>query len=246
MCDTLRKMRSRGRSGVPAIRLRCLSAIRVRRSLVVLIFINVLPVSSFQLPASSRRRWEPEAGSWELFCARLPRLLLQDLAGIPDALLLVGIGLSQPSDVRRHLPNGLPVDAGHGDVRLLIDRDVDPRGDVEDDRVRISQRKNHLLALDLSTVTDADDIEIPAEPFGDTADGVGHQAAREAVELAELRVLAQRARVELIAVDLEADSCRQRLTQLAFRALDLDDARLGVNLDALGNCNWFFAYTRHS
>jgi hypothetical protein len=46
MCDTLRNTRSRGRSGVPAIRLRCLSAIRVRRSFVVLIFII-----SFPLPA---------------------------------------------------------------------------------------------------------------------------------------------------------------------------------------------------
>ena len=40
MCETLRKIRSRGRSGVPAIRFRCLSAIRVRRSFVVLIFIS--------------------------------------------------------------------------------------------------------------------------------------------------------------------------------------------------------------
>src|SRR4030095_7087600 len=67
MCETLLKTRSRGRSGVPAIRLRCLSAMRVRRSFVVLIFINQLPVTSCQLPVLFQLQdWKLETGNWKL------------------------------------------------------------------------------------------------------------------------------------------------------------------------------------
>jgi hypothetical protein len=67
MCDTLRNTRSRGRSAVPLIRLRCRKPIRVRRSLVVLIFIvsYQLPVPSSQLPAASHQcHWELETGTY--------------------------------------------------------------------------------------------------------------------------------------------------------------------------------------
>ena len=39
MCDTLRNTRRRGRSGVPLIRFRWRSEMRLRRSLIVLIFM---------------------------------------------------------------------------------------------------------------------------------------------------------------------------------------------------------------
>ena len=91
----------------------------------------------------------------------------------------------------------------------------------------------HLLALQLRAVADADDVEVLAEAFGDAAHGVGDQAARQAVELAELRILAQRLRLQLIAVELEADARRQRLPQLALRPLHFDGARLDVDLHAL-------------
>src|SRR4029078_4228334 len=122
MCDTRRNTRSRGRSGVPAIRLRCLSAMRVRRSFVVLIFIAQYPVASLPVASCQKRRsgnWRLETGS--SLCARLSSLLLQHFAGIADALLLVGIRLAQTSNVRGHLADGLAIDAGDGDVRLLVD-----------------------------------------------------------------------------------------------------------------------------
>src|SRR5882672_3782492 len=98
MCDTLRNTLSRGRSVVPMIRLRCRRWIRSLRSAFVWIFIT-----------------------WP----RLPGLLLQDLARVANALLLVRIRLAQPPDIRGDLADELPIDARHGDVRLLLDRDVD-------------------------------------------------------------------------------------------------------------------------
>src|SRR3954468_8347658 len=242
ICDTLRNTRSRSRSGVPAIRLRCLSAIRVRRSFVVLIFISQLPVASCQLPVTRKSVWKLETGNWRLFCARLSSLLLQHFAGVADALLLVGIRLAQTSNVRGHLSDRLAIDAGHRDVRLLVDGDVDSRRNVEHHRVRVAQREHHLLPSDFGTVPDADDVEVLAEAFGDTAHRVGHQAAGEAVELPELRILAQRPRVELISLHLESDTGRQQLPQLPLRPLDFHSARLRVNLDALRDRDWFFSY----
>ena len=67
------------------------------------------------------------------------------------------------ADVRRHLADELLVDARHGDVRLLLDRDVDPRRDVEHDRVRVAEREHDLPALDLGAVADADDVELALE-----------------------------------------------------------------------------------
>src|SRR5690242_14060213 len=99
MCDTLRKTRNRGRSGVPLIRFRCLSAMRVRRSFVVLIFISQLPVASNQFPVGSRFKLETGDGNWELFRSRLTCLLLQHLARVANALLLVGIGLAKTADI---------------------------------------------------------------------------------------------------------------------------------------------------
>src|SRR5262245_20091115 len=237
MCDTLRNTRRRGRWAVPLIRFRCRSEMRFRRSFVVFIFIvsYQLPATSFQPDVAISNQLKAE--SWTLFRAGLPRLLLQDLARVADALLLVGIRLAQRADVGRDLPHELPIDARHRHVRLLVDRDVDPVRDVEHDRMRVAQREVHLLALHFRAVADADDVEILAEAVGDALDRVGHEAARQAVELAELGVLAQRLRVQLIAGDLEADAGRQRLKELALRALYLDGARLDVHLHALGDRN---------
>src|SRR5262249_49829772 len=94
-------------------------------------------------------------------------------------------------------------------------------------------------------VSDADDVQILAEALGDAAHGVGDEAAREAVELAELRVVLERPRLEMIPLDVEPDARRQRLPQLALGSLNLHGARLDVDLDAFRDRARFFAYTRH-
>src|SRR3954464_15541062 len=136
MWSTLRNTLSRGRSFVPAIRLRWRSWIRTRRSSFVLIFIVVSRSgSSRTLPIGI----SPEPAAIDgLLRSRLAGLLLQHFAGVADTLLLVRIRLAQAADVRRHLPDQLPIDAGYRDVRLLVDGHVDPLRDVEDHRVRVA------------------------------------------------------------------------------------------------------------
>src|SRR5258706_168149 len=146
------------------------------------------PTASAASSVVSRPRFSLSLG----LGARLARLLLQHFARVADPLLLVGIRLAQAADVRRHLTNELTIDARDRDVRLLLDRDVDPRRDVEDDCVRIAEREDDLLAFDLGAVADADDIELFLEPVGDPDDRVGDQTSREAMELAPFGILVRK------------------------------------------------------
>src|SRR5712691_5856569 len=213
----LRNTLRRGRSFVPDIRLRCLSWIRTRRSSFVLIFITTAPLI------------------WTLFRPRLAGLLLEHFTGVADALLLVRIGLPEPAGVRRHLPDQLAIHAGHGDVRLLVDRQVDPDRDVEHDRMRVAEREDGLFAFELRAVPDADDVELALEPAGDAGHGVRDEGPRQAVELAQALVLGRRFRQELTGGELEVDAGRMRLPQLALRALNLDGAVDHIDGDAFGN-----------
>src|SRR5204862_1446020 len=120
-----------------------------------------------------------------LFRTGLAGLLLQHFAGVADALLLVRIRFAQPADVGRDLADQLAIDAGHRDMRLLFDRDVNPRRDVEHHRVRVAEREDHLLTLDFRTVADADDVELALEAVGHAQYRVRDQASRQAVKLAE-------------------------------------------------------------
>src|SRR5215472_8779057 len=209
------------------MRLRWRSAILSRRSFFVLIFIGCSNSQRLTVYRSLR--------------SRLAGLLLQHFTGVADALLLIRIRPSQLTDVGGHLANELPIDAGHRHMRLLVDCDVDSRRDVEDHRMRIAEREVHLLALHFRAVANADDVEILAEPFGDALDGVGDETAREAVELAELRILPKRPRLQMIAAQLEGDARRQRLEELTLGSLHLDSARLDVDLHALRNRDDFLA-----
>src|SRR4051794_3360726 len=209
MCDTLRNTLSRGRSLVPEIRLRWRSWMRTRRSSLVLILM--------------------------LLGSGLSGLLLQHFTGVADALLLVGIRFAQPADVRGDLADQLAVDARHGQVRLLVDRDVDPVRDVEDDRVRVAEREDHLLALDLSAVADTDDVELFLVAVGHAGDGIGDEAAGEAVELAELRVLGRNPGDQLTVGHLEVDAGRERLAQFPFRTLHFNGVAGNLDRDALRN-----------
>src|SRR5262245_28138296 len=217
---TLRKTVSRGRALVPAIRFRCRSWMRTRRTCFVLIFIALLR-------------------------SCLSSLLLEHFPGVAHALLLVRIRLAQAATVRRHLSDELPVDAAHRDVRLLVDRDVDPGGDVEHDRVRVAQGEHNLFALDLRAVADADDVELPLEAVGHAGDGVRHETSRQAVQLLQLRVLARGLRNEMAVGQLEVDAHGMRLTQFTLRALHLNRAVNHLDGDALGNRDRLLSNSRH-
>src|SRR4026209_830587 len=103
MWVTLRNTLSRGRSVVPAIRLRCRNWMRTRRSSFVLIFI-VLTLRLLPTPYQP-----PTPTPQPLLGDRLSGLLLEHFTGVTDALLLVRIRLPEPPDVRRHLPHQLRI-----------------------------------------------------------------------------------------------------------------------------------------
>src|SRR5215510_67687 len=184
-------------------------------------------------------------GAALLFRSRLSDLLLQHFTGVAHALLLVRIGLPHPPDVGGDLADQLSVHAGDDDVRLLVDGDVDADRDVENHRVRVAEREMHLLALQLRTVADADDVELLLESLGDAGHGVGHETPREAVKLAQLLVVTRPLGDERAIVLREEDAGRNRLTQLALRPLHLD--RVGRDLDghAFRNRDRFLTYSRH-
>src|SRR5712692_8859565 len=146
MWATLRNTLNRGRSFEPEIRLRCRSWMRWRRSSLVLIFITL------STPGAPAPRSCPAGVASLRFSSCLAGLLLEHFAGVTNALLLVRIGLAESANVGRHLSDQLTIDACHGEVRLFVDRDVDPGGDVEHDRVRVPKREDHLLSLDFRPV----------------------------------------------------------------------------------------------
>src|ERR1700737_4073464 len=220
MCDRLRYTVSRGRSWSPEIRFRKRNLIRYRRSCRVFILISSLSLRS-----------------------RLPDFLLQHFAGVAHALLLVRIGLAKTPDVGGHLSNQLTVDAGHGDMGLLIDGDGDAGRHVEHDRVRVAEREDHLLAPHLRAIPDADDVELALEAFGDAEHAVGDQTARQPVELAELRIFAHGSGLQLSLKELEGHARRDPLGELALRSLDLERVLANFHRDALGHRDRFLSYT---
>src|SRR6185369_3517433 len=121
--------------------------------------------------------------------------------------------------------------------------DVDARRDVEDDGVRVAQGENHLLALELRAVADADDVELFLEAFGDALHRVRDEAARQPVVLRQVRVGGRPLRLKRAVRELEVDAGRKRLPHLALRALHLDRAVGDLDGDALRDRDRFFAYT---
>src|SRR6185436_4450750 len=164
MCDTLRNTVRRGLSAVPAMRFRMRNLMRSRRSSFVLILISAIRNPGSEIPLGSG----------------LSGLLLQHFTRVANALLLIRVGLAQAAEVGGDLADQLPIDARHRDVRLLVDGDIDPLGDVEDHRMRIAEREVNLLALHLRAVADADDVELLLPALGDAEHGIVDQAAREA------------------------------------------------------------------
>src|SRR3954453_9025771 len=61
------------------------------------------------------------------------------LAGVTDALALVGLGLAELADVGGHLADELLVDARDAEPGRAVHREGDAGGGVEDDRVAVAE-----------------------------------------------------------------------------------------------------------
>src|SRR4029453_7234118 len=252
MCPTDRKIAMRGRSAVPEIRLRWRCRMRSRRSFLVRILINspggfspTVPQHAPSRGPCAQRRSRGSLAHARSLCPGLSNLLLQLFAHIPDALLLVRIGLPHAADIGRNLADELAINSGYRDVGLLVHRDINARRNVQDDGVRVAQRKHHLLAFQLRTIADAHDVELFLEAFGDAVNCIGHQAPGKPMKLAQLLVFPIGPGHEFGALHRELDARRNALLQRPFGALDLDRVRMDRHAHALRHDYWLFSYARH-
>src|SRR5690606_4462745 len=81
-------------------------------------------------------------------------------------------GGPEAPELRGDLPDALPVDAPHDDLRLARRLDRDAVGDRILDRVREAERQVQLLTLRLRAVAHADELELPLETVRDARDHV--------------------------------------------------------------------------
>src|SRR6266550_1601385 len=173
------------------------------------------------------RRWRLTRAS-AVRTAIVPLLLLpglaglaQDaLAGVADALALVGLGLADLADVGRHLADELLVGPPDGDTGGARDLEGDPVGGVDVDGVRETEGQLDLVGpLGGGPVADADDLELPREPVGHPDHHVVDQRPGEAVEGAVLPLVGRPGDDQLVAFPGHGDVGHQVALQRALGAL---------------------------
>ena len=120
-----------------------------------------------------------------------------------------------------------------------------PVRDVEHDRVRVAQREDDLLALHLGAVADADDVELPLEASVTPATALATRLRARPWNLPSAGSSVARFATRCAVGQLEVDAGRERLPQLALRALHFDGAVEHLDGDALGNRDRFLSDTRH-
>jgi hypothetical protein len=95
---------------------------------------------------------------------------------------------------------------------------VDPGRDVEDDRVRVAEREDDLLALELRAVADADDVELALEAVGDAGTALATRLRARPWNLPSC-ASSDRAWRPGAVDELEGDAGGMRLAQLPFGPL---------------------------
>src|SRR5215831_14040563 len=120
--------------------------------------------SRSRVPAAAlmaRRTRAVRRSVWVLNLAMVASLLLlaflaEDvLAGVLHALALVGLGLAEAADLRRHLADLAPVDAGDDHLGRLRRRDRDAGRDRIHDVMTVAERDLQVLALHGGAIADA-------------------------------------------------------------------------------------------
>src|SRR5271156_3243625 len=113
--------------------------------------------------------------------AGLSDLLLQSLARITHALILIRIRWPQRPHLRRHLAYLLAVDSGQGNPGLLgIDRRVHARGQWIFNGMRVTEAEHdHPLTLHLSAIADANNFQFTRPALGYAFDRVVDQSPRQ-------------------------------------------------------------------
>ena len=177
--------------------------------------------------------------------SRLSFFLDEPLAQVADALLLVGVRDAEALDVVGDLAHLLPVDAPDGEQGGLLGDDLDPRGDVVEDRPGIAQADLELALVDLGLVADADDLELLHVALGDADDGVVGQGPAEAVVGPRGLGVVGPAQDEAPALQGGRDARLERRRELAFLALEVDPVRMHRDGHARRYRDGFLPDSRH-
>src|SRR6266498_5006033 len=173
----------------------------------------------------------------------LPGLAADHLAGVADALALVGVGPPQPADLGRHLADPLLVDA--------LDREAGRRGHLEGDAlrsldrnlVRVADAEHQAVALDLDTVAHALDLEPLLEALGDPLDHVSQQRAGQPVQGAVGALVVRSLDQDDVALPLDRDGLGHLLAQAPHGPGHGDGVAPQVELDARGELDGELADT---
>ena len=108
----------------------------------------------------------------------LAGFLLEPFASDANALLLIGIGRAQPTQVCCDLADLPLVCARHGQMGLLVDRDLNAFGDRKLNRMRKPQRDDEVASLHLGPITHTDNVEFLLKPSRDAGHRIGDERPR--------------------------------------------------------------------
>src|SRR6185503_9505760 len=177
--------------------------------------------------------------------AGLAGLAADLLAGVADALALVGLGLAGRADARRDLADELLVDADHGEPRRVLDLEADSGGRVDLDRVAVAQVELELPPDERCTIADARDLERLAVARGHADDHVVDQRPGQAVELLVGLGLRRASDEDLVAVARDAHLGMELAREAALGALDRDVPAVDRHIDPGGHGDGQASDSRH-
>src|ERR1700722_6710826 len=130
----------------------------------------------FTRPRSARRSRVSRLSSFMgLLLLRLFKRNL--LVRIFHALALVGLRRPEAADLRRRLPDPLPIDALDDDLGLAGRLDRDAVGDRIIDQMRVAQSQGEALRLHRGAKADTPELELLLVPLGDARDHVREMSA---------------------------------------------------------------------
>src|SRR5262245_47491358 len=176
-----------------------------------------------------------------LFTSGLSGFLLQPLADVAYALILVRIRFLQRPNIGGNLSDLLAVDAADDKFCLLIHRNADSRWNRIFDRMREAQGEHDRTLPLFSTITDADNFKFFGETVRDTAHGIRDQSACQAVEGLLRAAVVQTNRLKLFVLVLELDTRRDRIRHRPFRPRDNHRVRLDLDLYLIRHRNGLFS-----
>src|SRR3954447_12793403 len=230
----LRKTASRGRAPSPDTRRRmrvwrlCREAARL--ATVVMRWFLCLSLGGLLLAAD---------------LAGLAGLAADLLAGVANALALVGLGLARRPDPRGDLPDELLVDADDREAGRVLDLEADAGRRIDLDRVAVPQVELELPPDQRGTIPHAGDLEGLPVAGGHADDHVVDERPGQPVELLVGLALRRARHDDRVTIAGNADLGVQLAGEASLRPLDGHVPAVDGDIDPGGNGDWHASDPRH-